>query len=73
MPGIHTDSITRPVIMASTPPPGTADHRQPPVNPDDASDNAQGNEVPDEDIEPADTTAEDDDAENGGETPGKRG
>lgn len=69
MPDIHFELAPRPVTMATTPPPGTPDHRPPPVNPDDAGDSAQGDEVPDEDIEPADTTAEDDD-DTSGRTPG---
>ena len=73
MPEIHSDSIPRPASMTSPPQPGPADHRPPPVNPDDAGDSAQGDEVPDEDIEPADATAEDDEDGGGAHSPGKRG
>jgi len=63
MPQIQFELALHPITMASVPPPGTAVHRPPPVNPDDASDSAQGDEVPDEDIEPADTTSKDNAAE----------
>ncbi|APX74293.1 hypothetical protein A7J71_13120 [Achromobacter insolitus] len=63
MPQIQFELALQPIAMASAPPFGTAAHRPPPQNPDDASDSAQGDEVPDEDIEPADTTSEDNAAE----------
>ena len=63
MPQIQFELALHPITMASAPPPGTAAHRPPPQNPDDAGDSAQGDEVPDEDIEPADTTSEDNAAE----------
>lgn len=71
MPEIPSDSIPQPATMASTPQPDPATRRPSPVNPDDAGDSAQGDEVPDEDIEPADTTAEDD--EDQADMPAKRG
>ncbi|MFE0839169.1 hypothetical protein [Achromobacter insolitus] len=63
MPEIQFELALQPIAMASAPPFGTAAHRPPPQNPDDASDSTQGDEVPDEDIEPADTTSEDNAAE----------
>lgn len=63
MPQIQFELALHPITMASAPPPGTVAHRPPPQNPDDAGDSAQGDEVPDEDIEPADTTSEDNAAE----------
>ncbi|WP_143218685.1 hypothetical protein [Achromobacter xylosoxidans] len=63
MPQIQFELALHPITMASALPPGTAPRRPPPQNPDDAADSAQGDEVPDEDIEPADTTSEDNAAE----------